>query len=285
MSAIQIPETWKSDYVLWVETFALLNLAFLALDIYIAHSVNDFRRHEEYIPFYFSLGSPPCLLIALLARERWRKPWLWTALGGTVGWISIAVGIAGVLFHLQSHFFYERTLRSLTYAAPFAAPLAYTGLGLLLLMNRMVDERSPEWALWVLFLTLGGFAGNFILSLTDHAVNGFYRPAEWIPVISSAFAVGFLFVPFVIRATYRYLAVCALVLLVQAAVGIGGFLLHAAANLHGPSTHLFRNLTNGAPPLAPLLFPNLVALGLIGLWVLSTHIRDSAPGSGRSREW
>ena len=226
--------------MLWVEIFALLNLAFLAIDIYIAHSVNAFRRPEEYIPLYFSITAPPCLLIALLARERWRKVWLWSDLGHIVGSISIAVGIAGVLFHLQSHFFHERTLRSLTYAAPFAAPLAYTGLGLLMVMNRMVESKSREWALWVLFLALSGFAGNFVLSLTDHAVNGFYRSAEWLPVVSSAFAVGFLIMPFFTRLTRRYLTVCAVVLLVQAAVGIGGFLLHAVANLRGPSTDIFQ---------------------------------------------
>jgi len=55
-----------------------------------------------------------------------------------------------------SRFFYERALKSLIYAAPFAVPLAYTGLGLLLVMNRMVDRRSAEWPRWVLFLGLGG---------------------------------------------------------------------------------------------------------------------------------
>jgi hypothetical protein len=69
------------------------------------------------------------------------------------------LGAAGVIFHFDSHFFYERTLRSLTYAAPFAAPLAYMGLGCLLLMNRMVPARSEEWSKWVLFF--GRLRGEF----------------------------------------------------------------------------------------------------------------------------
>ena len=267
---MRIPEKWRTDYVLWVETFVWLNVAFLALDIYIAHSVNAFRRSEEYIPLYFSIAAPPFLLFGLLARKRWPAVWLW--IGTIVGWIAIAVGLAGVILHLQSHFFYERTLKSLTYAAPFAGPLAYTGLGLLLVMNRKVEVQSEQWALWVLFLALGGFAGNFVLSLTDHAVNGFYRPAEWIPVISSAFAVGFLITVFFSRATYAYLALCAFVLVIQALVGVAGFVFHAAANLRGPSASVFQNLINGAPPLAPLLFPNLAALALVGLWVFSRQI-------------
>ena len=56
--------------------------------------------------------------------------------------------VAGLLWHLEGRFFRELTLESLVYTAPFAAPLAYTGLGLLLIMNRMVDPESPEWPRW-----------------------------------------------------------------------------------------------------------------------------------------
>lgn len=35
-----------------------------------------------------------------------------------------------------------------------------------------------------------------------------------------------------------------------------------------PSVDAFRNFIYGAPPLAPLLFPNLSLLGLIALWRL-----------------
>jgi hypothetical protein len=38
-------------------------------------------------------------------------------------------------------------------------------------------------------------SGNFALSLTEHAENGFFHWTEWIPVASSAFAVGVLRVP------------------------------------------------------------------------------------------
>ncbi len=34
---------WYLDHRLWLEAFALVNLAFLSLDIYLAHSVNHFR--------------------------------------------------------------------------------------------------------------------------------------------------------------------------------------------------------------------------------------------------
>jgi len=269
---------WKSDYVLWAELFALGNLAFLALDIYIAHSENGFLRRAEFFPLYFSLASPVLLGAALLAREFGRMPKFWSISGFAVGLMSIALGLAGVIYHLDSQFFYERTLRSLTYAAPFAAPLAYTGVGLLLLLNRLQPEPTTEWARWILFLALGGFLGNFVLSLTDHAENGFFHWTEWLPVVSSAFAVGFLAVFFLVPASLSYLKTCGLVVLLQAVVGVGGFFLHLVADIHGPSRSLFQNVVNGAPPFAPLLLPNLMVLSLIGLWVVGRAVRRENGG-------
>ena len=251
-----------------VEAFALGNLAFLALDIFIAHSENGFLRRAEYIPLYFSLAAPVVLAIALAARELWDRPRMWNGLGAAVGIVSIGLGLGGVIYHLDSQFFYERTLRSLTYAAPFAAPLAYTGIGMLLLLNRMEPAPVDAWAKWIVFLTLGGFFGNFVLSLTDHAENGFFHWTEWIPVASGCMAVAFLTLFFIVELTPRYLKACGIVLLLQAVTGIAGFVFHALADLHGPSRSFFQNVVDGAPPFAPLLFPNLMVLGLIGLWVV-----------------
>jgi hypothetical protein len=193
--------------------------------------VNQFRERAEYIPLYFSASAPLILALALVLWSRW--PAVWKDLGYLVGWAAILIGLAGVLFHLESHFFYERTLRSLTYSAPFAAPLAYTGLGFLLVVNRMVDPASKE-----------------------------------VPVVASAVAVGFLGVPLLLRVERPFIDLCLVVLLAEAAVGIWGFALHALGNLRGPSIQAFDNFIYGAPPLAPLLFPNLVILGIIALWGL-----------------
>lgn len=254
---------WKQPQ-LWVEIFALANIGLLTFDIYLAHSVNQFRNRAEYLPLFVS-AIAPLLLAAGLTQYR-QRGFLWRYLGHMVGWVAVATGVCGVVFHLESHFFYERTIRSLTYSAPFAAPLAYTGIGLLLVMNRMVDPESKEWAQWVFLLTLGGFVGNYIFSLTDHAGNGFFFPVEWVPVIASAIAVGFLVTPLVLKVSRRFILICGGVLACEAGVGAWGFLLHAAGNLRGPSTHAFDNFIYGAPPLAPLLFPNLAVLGFIGVW-------------------
>ncbi|HWT67037.1 MAG TPA: hypothetical protein VN151_13060 [Terracidiphilus sp.] len=271
---------WAHDPVLWVEAFVTSNLAVLAADIYIAHSVNHFAKSAEYIPLYFSIVAPVVLAVLIALRWAGGLSAAWRDVGYLIGGLSVLVGLGGVLYHLESRFFLDHTLKSLTYAAPFAAPLAYAGLGFLLLVNRMVDARTVEWARWIILLALGGFLGNFVLSLTDHASNGFFARTEWIPVISSAFATGFLLVPLIIAASRRYLDLCLLVMLVQALVGVLGFWFHVQANMVEPGVSVWDKLVNGAPPMAPLLFPNLVGLAFIGIWALTPHIDE--PASTRS---
>jgi hypothetical protein len=270
-------DSWWRDHRRWVELFVLVNVAFLAVDIFLAHSVNQFREPAEYLPLYFSLAAPVVLIVAFVADLVRPRAAVWRDLGYLVGWLSITIGLAGVILHLDSRFFYDRTLQSLVYAAPFAAPLAYTGLGLLLVMNRMVPADSREWPMWVLLMALGGFFGNFVFSVTDHAQNGFYHWTEWIPVVSSALAVGFLTAPYLTPVTRRYLWLCGAVLLAQAVVGVLGFALHMNANLHGTSPRVWDNIIFGAPPLAPLLFPNLVLLAFISVYVLAPFLPVTAP--------
>lgn len=273
--ALQPRLRWLWDSQLWLELFAASNLAVLAIDIYIAHSVNRFRNPAEYIPLYFSIAAPVALFAVILLKWGKGRHASWKLVGLVVGWLSLLTGLAGVVFHLESRFFLDNTLKSLTYAAPFAAPLAYSGLGFLLLMNRMVAPRSSDWSKWVVFLALGGFFGNFILSLTDHASNGFFSRTEWIPVGSSALATGFLVTLLLQRVTRRYLDLCVVVMLLQAFVGVLGFWYHLQANLEAPGASFFDKIVNGAPPFAPLLFPNLVWLAFIGLWTLVPYIPEA----------
>lgn len=252
---------------MWVELFAAFNLAGLAPDIFLAHSTNSFHRQTEYIPLVFSIISPVLLIPAIVSLARGKLRW-WRVLGHIVGWSSVVIGVTGLVLHLESQFFQQRTLASLVYAAPFAAPLAYTGIGLLLIMNRMVDPNGLEWPLWVIFLALGGFAGNFIFSVTDHAQNGFYHSTEWIPVISSGLAVGFMTVPLVTRVGRPFLRVCAVLMLLQAMVGLLGFGLHLRADVYGVGPTFFDRVVYGAPIFAPMLFIDLVTLAGIGIWAL-----------------
>ena len=262
-SAVRL--SWFVQFDLWLEAFVIFNYGCLTGDIILAHGSNHFRNTAEYFPLFFSPSASLLLLTGVLLRIRFQRPGAWKALGYAVGWASIAVGAAGVVYHLDSHFFYEHTLRSLTYTAPFAAPLAYMGLGCLTLMNRTISCRNREWTQWVLFFSAGGFAGNFVLSLADHATNAFFYWTEWIPVVSSALAVGFLLALLVSNPHPSFRRLCNFVLLLQVLVGTLGFVLHFWADVHGPAGRLIDNVLSGAPLFAPLLLPNLSLLAWIAL--------------------
>ena len=95
-------------------------------------------------------------------------------------------------------------------------------------------------------------------------------------MVSSAFAIGFLIVPFVVDVSRSYLQLCAAVLAVQGVVGILGFLFHAASVARQPAATWFEKILSGAPPMAPLLLPNLVVLATIALWVLDRWMLASS---------
>jgi hypothetical protein len=118
-------------------------------------------------------------------------------------------------------------------------------------------------------LALGGFAGNFALSLLDHAQNGFFHKAEWIGVFAAAYAASFL-LPLVLgERRASYLRICLGVLALQVVVGIAGAILHLNADLQASSDSLHDRLVYGAPVFAPLLFVDLSLLAAIGIWQLS----------------
>lgn len=269
-----------------LEVFLVANLGFLALDIAIAHSVNAFAHPAEWVPVVFSVLATPLLVICLFlgglrpapcssltTRSRRSRIALW--LGLLVGWGSILIGLAGLILHLRSDFFEGATLKNLVYTAPFAAPLAYTGLGFLLILSRMVDARSLEWARWVVLLAMGGALGNFALSLADHAQNGFFHPAEWISVIAAAAGVGVLTAAAIFPADRPVIWLGYVVMGAQIVVGSVGFGLHVQGNLHRPGT-LLDQFLYGSPVFAPLLFADIAILGLLGLWALErvTLARD-----------
>ncbi len=261
-----------SDWAIWwgswrrqaLDAFVVFNLAFLALDVFLAHAINAFAHPAQWVPVVFSLVAPVVLGVAVVLGLRGRTT-LDTTLGHAVGWLSVGLGVAGMVLHLDSHFFAELTLKSLVYSAPFAAPLAYAGLGLLILLNRMSDAGTGEWSRWVVFLAMGGYFGNFGLSLADHAQNGFFNPMEWVPVVAAAAVVGFLLVAVAAPADRTFLRVSLVVVAVGAAVGLLGAYFHGRAILaEAPGSGMERVLYN-APPFAPLLFVDVGLLAAAGL--------------------
>ncbi len=276
-----------TDPVVLVELFALSNIAFLALDVGFAHLINTFAHPAEWVPVGFSLIAPIVLVAAMviggihptLANQGSGQRRIARYLGLSMGWGAIIVGIAGLLLHLRSAFFGEQTLANLVYTAPFVAPLSYTGIGFLLLLNRMVVATSLEWARWVVLLALGGFVGNFVLTLADHAQNGFFQPSEWIGVVASAWAVSSLCAVLIYPRDNPLLLMAAVMMVAQMGVGVLGAYFHVMADLRASAPRLVDRFLYGAPLFAPLLFADLAMLALVALWAVARSKASLVPDS------
>jgi hypothetical protein len=260
-----------------IEAFAAGNLAFLSVDIWFAHSMNRFAHWAEWIPLVFSIVAPCLLLPGLVSRDPSRG--VARALGWVVGMASVLVGLAGMLWHMHGTFFVAQTFHNLVYTAPFAAPLSFTGLGFLLLLNRTESPASSGYGQWVTLLAAGGFAGNFALTLADHAQNGFFHASEWLAVLAAAFGLAFLGTAVVKHRDRSFLKACGWMMGAQALVGLIGAGLHGSAILSGPSDSLLANAIHTAPLFAPMLFADLAILGGLGLWCCwsTSGEREPAP--------
>jgi hypothetical protein len=264
-----------------VELFIFLNVSFLSADVYVAHSMNGFAHWAEWIPFGYSVAAPVLLIVAMALSRSVQPPFAPPSgtllkrqragrmLGMAIGSAAIAVGVMGLVWHLNSQFFADATLKNLVFTAPFVAPLAYTGLGLLMVLNRMVPCESAEWGRWVVLLAWGGWIGNFVLSLADHAQNAFFNWVEWVPVVASALAIGTLLMA---AAEYRnrpFLRLAMGLMAVEIVVALVGWGFHLRAIALSPMNNWWERIVFSAPVFAPLLFANLAILALIGLVTLS----------------
>ena len=247
-----------------IDIYIIFNLTFLGLDVYIAHSINAFSHPVEWVAFYFSFVAVVLYALSLIIKQDYWPKCLRFGIGGG----AICLGIMGMLFHLNSHFFSDMTLKNLVYTAPFVAPLAFTGIGLLILMNGMIPDTDLAWARWVVLLAGCGWCGNFILSVLDHAQNGFFYLSEWLPVLTSALAIGSLMTLSCVPHQRSLRKFCIVVLGINFIVGILGFFFHLAADLHTSAVKVTDGFLYGAPLFAPLLFPNLSILALFGIWKL-----------------
>lgn len=249
-----------------LDIFIISNFAFLTLDIFYAHSINNFSHQGEWIPLYFSAFAAITLFFNSFFR-RDKKIYLST----TIGILSIVVGTLGIYYHMESQFFQNTSLKSLIYTAPLVAPLSYTALGLLIFVNLYVPSQGLHFGQWIVILSYIGFAGNFILSLLDHAQNGFFHMSEWIPVISAACILSFVPMGFYKEYYFKFKPVLKFILWLQIFVGVLGFFLHLYPILSSNEGSIIDRVLYGPPVLAPLLYCNLAVLMAFGWRSIIDH--------------
>ncbi len=263
-----------------------INLIFLGIDIYLAHSISGTIVPNEWIPIIFGPLAGALLLLAGLLAAR-RRP-LSTAIANIIFLGSIGVGLLGAYFHLVRAALpaapagQRVSVNLLVWAPPVLGPLTFSLVGVLgisaawlenppdsgrlaLLAGRYVQLPFSKTRAYFFWVGLGTLA-TVISSVLDHARTDFENPWLWVPTAVGVFGtVVAVTLGAIERPTRADLITYIAAMLLLILVGVVGALLHVNANLTAGGTVVPERFIRGAPFLAPLLFCNMGALGLIAL--------------------
>ena len=265
---------------------AAVNEVFLGVDIYLAHSISGTITAREWIPIIFGPSAGALLLLAGLISLRRRTAA--SILATVVLLSSMGVGFLGAYFHLVRAILPTAPLGErvsvalLVWAPPILGPLTFTLVGLLGISAAWIEDPLDSGVLRLpgnlrldlpysktrafLFMVGLGTMATLVSSVLDHARTGFENPWLWVPTAAGTFgsivAVGLGAIERPRRADILVF-VGTMVLLML--VGVTGAVLHILRNLTAEGAIVGERFLRGAPFLAPLLFANMGALGLIAL--------------------
>jgi hypothetical protein len=265
---------------------AATNEIFLGIDIYLAHNVSGTIVPNEWIPIIFGPTAGFLLLIAGLFAQRRREQA--TVVANFVFAASIAVGLLGAYFHvvraiLPSAGFGDRASVPLfVWAPPVLGPLTFSLVGLIGISAAWVEDPPDSGALIVLakrriklpysktqayfFMVSMGILATLLSSVLDHARTPFANPWLWFPAAAGVFGVVVAGAIGVISKPSRgdlmtYIGAMLLLIL----TGVIGLVLHVNENLTSEGGIVVERFLRGSPFLAPLLYADMGAIGLIAL--------------------
>ncbi|MCK5317274.1 MAG: hypothetical protein KAJ55_05135 [Anaerolineales bacterium] len=265
---------------------AAVNLFFLGLDIYLAHSISGTIVPYEWIPIIFGPFAGVLLLVAGIVALRKRD--LATVIANVIFLTSVAVGLLGAYFHVVRAVLPTGPIGArvnvdlLVWAPPVLGPLTFSLVGLIgisavwledpadsgrlaLLSKRRIQLPYSKTQAYLFIVGLGTLA-TLISSVLDHARTNFHNPWLWVPITAGVFgtvvaaALGSMDRP---SRGDIIVYVSAMVLLLI--TGVVGAVLHIQEDLTAQGTFVLERFIRGAPFLAPLLFANMGTLGLIVL--------------------
>jgi hypothetical protein len=270
----------RDQFVLLI---AAINELFMGFDTYLAHGLNGTIRWNEWIPIIFGTGAGLLLLLAGLIAYRNRK--LANILASTVFVASIVVGFLGSYFHITRGAMLQSEpirIAFFIWAPPFMAPLAFVLVGILgisaawiefpvgsgrLQLSKKISLEMPfSKTQAYFFMVTFGILVTLVSSTLDHARTGFLNNWLWLPLLAPVFAavVSFL-IGLKSKLEFSDLVVYVTAMIIMALVGVIGFMLHILTDLTPSMQFVMERFLKGAPMLAPLLYANMAAMGLIVL--------------------
>lgn len=263
-----------------------VNLMFLGLDILLAHGMNGTIRPNEWIPIIFGPVAGVVLLAAGALSLRHRTLAVLLAFGVLA--VSIIVGLVGAYFHVQRAIppsglgNAPLALALFVFAPPVIGPLTFSLMGVLGVIAAVYEDppdsgrlvvpglfswhvpftRTQQYAIWVGL----GILATLLSSVLDHGRFNFENVWVWIPTVVGVFAtITAVVYGLLDRPSRSDTITYAAAMIALIVVGLLGFLLHIDTDLATRSTIVPERFLRGAPFLAPLLFCDMAALGLIAI--------------------
>ncbi|HZW03063.1 MAG TPA: hypothetical protein VFF68_03980 [Anaerolineaceae bacterium] len=266
---------------------AAFNLFMLGLETYLAHLISGTLVPYEWIPV---IGGPVLGVILLAAGLIAFRNRIAANLTATLALLaSIVIGVLGTYFHLvravlpHAPLAERVSLPLLVWAPPLLAPIMFALIGVLGMSAAWQEDpagsgrlvlpggarlQMPYSKTRAYFFVAGvGSLFTVISSVLDHARTGMVNPWVWLPLAVGVFATTVSFaVGFLPRLTRYDLTWYLLAMGLMVLVGVVGAGLHAVENWAATGQLFSERFIRGAPALAPLLFANMGAIGLLALF-------------------
>jgi hypothetical protein len=266
----------------------LLMLAFnellLGVETYLAHSISGTIMPKEWIPIIF--GPVAGVLLGLAGILALRKRTLAAVIATLIFIASLVVGLLGVWFHLVRAALPYASLGEIVsvplfiWAPPILGPLTFALVGLMGISAVWLEQPTDSGRLTLLgghklqlpfsktsafFFMVGlGILATVISSVLDHARTNFENPWLWLPTAIGIFGTIVAVVLGVLEHPRRSdLVTYVVAMLLLILVGLLGVLLHIQRNLATENAIVVERFIRGAPFLAPMLFADMGALGLV----------------------
>lgn len=271
----------------WMLLMMAVNLIMIGVETYLAHSISGTIVPGEWIPIFFGPAAGVILLVIGLISLR--KRMLANITGSIIFLACILVGVLGSYYHLRrallpdAPFGEAVSLPILVWAPPLLGPITFALVGILGLSaawqedpagsGRLVLPNGGHWQLPLskarayFFLVGLGVLITTLSSALDHARGGFVNPYVWIPIVIGVFATVVVISLGVIAAPIRSdLITYTVTMILLIVTGMLGSYLHIMQDITSLGVIVGERFIRGAPVMAPMLFANMGAIGMIILF-------------------
>jgi hypothetical protein len=263
-----------------------INELLLGFETYSAHIISGTIVPREWVPILFAPISGIFLLLAGILFSRKRQTA--SIIAGVVLLLSLVVGLLGTFYHINRAFLFtapsgeQISVPLLVWAPPVLAPLTFCLLSLLGISALWPEEPADSGILHLprtktftlpfsktrAYFFIAGLAimATIISSVLDHSRTNFTNAWLWVPTAVGVFScIIAIAIGFINKPNRADIITYTSAMLLMILTGLIGVVLHIQDDLTSQGIFVLERFVRGAPPLAPMLFADMGAIGLIAL--------------------